>query len=294
MTNDTNPKNEQTLASFRQQIDALDDKIIDLLIERIGIVTRVGTFKRQAWPGKCPIRAGREAEMVRRIVNKFRGTAVNPVAAAAIWRILIGSSTCVESPLSLSVYAPTPDDTFYWLAREYFGPTLPVTRQPHIKRVIGDVMDGKTSVGVVPMLQGGSEPWWISLMQKGDNVPKIFARIPFVERDTPGKNAPAALAVACIDPEETGDDLSIVVLDADHNVSQHRLQTALTQAKFPARWIDIGSPNASTRRHVLEIKGFLTPANKAFETVLAELGGSLLNTSYLGAYAAPVILANPN
>ncbi len=60
------------LAAFRRQIDEIDDKIIDLLIERTGIVGRVGELKRKAAPGRCPIRPGREAEMLRRIMKNSK------------------------------------------------------------------------------------------------------------------------------------------------------------------------------------------------------------------------------
>lgn len=274
------------LAPLRQQIDALDDRIIALLIERIGVVARVGELKRAARPGLCPIRAGREADMLRRVMSKFEGTSFPPAAAAAMWRILIGASTCIENPLSLSVYVPERNDTLFWLAREYFGPTLPVTRQPHIKRVIGDVMDGKTSIGIVPALEsGGTDDWWASLLPSEENMPKIFACLPFLND---GSASPAAMAIACITPEATGDDLSLLALDTDGNASQHRLQNAFMQCKLQARWISITMPSSSIRRHLVEIKGFITADDAALQPLASDLGASLQKISFLGAYAAPV------
>src|SRR5690606_37249880 len=125
----------------------------------------------------------------------------------------------------LSVYTPDRNDTLYWLAREYFGPTLPVIRQPHINRVVSDVMDGKAAIGIVPTLHDDDAgDWWKVLMSEDGNIPKIFAHIPFVYENTPGAIIPAALAIGRIAPEETTDDVSFVVLEADHNVSQNRLQ----------------------------------------------------------------------
>lgn len=278
----TENPNDTELAAFRQKIDALDDKIIALLIERIGIVANVGEMKRRTAPGQCPIRAGREADMVRRIMGKFEGSLFPPAAAAAMWRILIGASTSVESPLSLSICVAERDETLYWLAREYFGPTLPVTRQPHVKRVVGDVMDGKTSIGIVPMLTADSD-WWTSLMPEGDNVPKIFACLPFV-----GDGAPVALAIACIRPESTRDDVSLLALDTDGNLSQNRLQAVFAQTRLQAKWISITTPSAATRRHLVEIKGFITASDDTMAPLIAELGASLQKISFLGAYASPV------
>jgi len=279
--------NNEALQTFRQEIDALDDKIIALFRERIDIIARVGQWKGAHHPGECPIRAGREAEMIRRVMQKFEGSKFNPVAAAAMWRILIGSSVCVESPLSLSIYATDKDDLFYWLAREYFGPTLPVTRQPHVNRVFGDLKDGKASIGIVPTLHSDTTNWWLGLMPQ--DAPKIFARIPFVADGAPAKY-PAALAIAHIKPEDSGNDVSLMVLEADHNVSQNRLQTAFAKAKLTARWISITSPDATRRQHLIELKGFVTAASAEIKTFSADLGESVIQMNYLGSYALPIVV----
>ena len=91
---------DSEIAAFRQQIDEIDDKIANLLIERTAVVSRVGEVKHKAGPGKCPIRPGREAAMVRRITAKFENTPFLPAAAAAIWRIIIGMSTAVQPNIS--------------------------------------------------------------------------------------------------------------------------------------------------------------------------------------------------
>jgi chorismate mutase/prephenate dehydratase len=279
---------DSPLTAFRQEIDALDDKIIELFRERIEIIARVGEWKRATFPGECPIRAGREAEMITRVMKKFEGSKFSPVAAAAMWRILIGSSVSIESPLALSVYTPGQDDMFFWLSREYFGPTLPITRQPHINRVIGDVNDKKASIGIIPTLQGDDTTnWWSSLLAQ--DGPKIFARIPFVSDGIPGRYH-AALAIAHIKPEDSGNDVSLIVLDADHNASQNRLQTTFTKENLQPRWISINTPHASMRRHLIELKGFVNLDTPAMKAVLADLGNSVMNIVYLGSYALPIVV----
>lgn len=283
-----NPEQQEKLAAFRARIDALDDQIIDLLIERIGIVSQVGQMKRGVNPGQCPLRPGREADMVRRVAGKFRGTPFSPAAAAAMWRILIGASTSVEGTLKISAYAPDKDDRLYWAAREYFGPFIPVMRQPHINRVIGDVMDGKASVGLVPGLAGSDTPWWTSLLDAG--APRIFAHVPFTHYETPGNHTPSSLAIGHIAPEPTEDDISIIVLDTEYNVSQHRLQTAFVQAGLGAQWLSIGNPHASSRHHLIELKGFIDDNHAGMQAFLKSMGDAVLNVTYLGAYAVPFTL----
>jgi chorismate mutase / prephenate dehydratase len=289
-----NSKFNNELSAFRKQIDDIDDKLIELLIQRIGIVKQVGALKMANEPGKCPIRAGREADMVRRIMKKFEGTAFFPAAAGAIWRTLIGASTSAESQLTISVFAPGQNNDYYWLGREYFGAFNPSIKQPNVKRVIGDVMDGKASVGIIPMPHHtDTEHWWTNLMQPGKDMPRVFAQVPFIYPDSMDKDASIGLAIACIEPEQTADDLTLVVMETDYNVSQHRLQTAFATAKMEARWITIATLTPSSRHHLLEIRGFITPDHSGMKSLLASLGpSSVLQTHYLGSYATPVLMSN--
>lgn len=285
--------NDDKLAKFRHKIDEIDEKIIQLLKERIEIVKQVGEFKKKTTTVPCPIRPRREAEMVRRIVEKFRVSDFPSSAAAAIWRIIIGASTGREANLTLSVLAGENDNNLYWLAREYFGPASPIIKQPHINRIIGDVLDGKAAVGIVPFLRSAdTNNWWTVLMQPGANTPKIFAHVPLIYTDIPGKAIPSALAIAKLIPEPSGDDMSLIVIEADHNVSQHRLQTAFINAKLEVTWINIANLTPASRHHLVEIKGFITAGHAGFSASLSALGSSVLSTYFLGAYATPMTIDN--
>ncbi len=292
---DTQDRTETELMAFRKQIDEIDDTIINLLKERINIVSRVGEYKRRTAPGRCPIRPAREAEMIRRIIAKFENSQFLPAAAAAIWRIIIGASTSVEANLTVSVFTPDRDNDYFWMAREYFGPFIPIIKQPHIKRVLGDIMDGKAAVGIVPMLRSADSTfWWTNLVQQGNDIPKVFARIPFVYNGTPPRDAPSALAISRLAPEPSGNDCSLMVLEADHNTSQNKLQSAFTNARLDATWINIATLTPSVRHHLVEIKGFVTLEHAGIEMLMNTLGSSVINLSFIGAYAVPVILNNGN
>jgi chorismate mutase/prephenate dehydratase len=284
---------ESELLAFRRQIDDIDDQLFALLKERIAIVTRVGEYKRRTAPGRCPIRPAREAEMIRRVIGSFEDSTFPPAAAAALWRIIIGASTSVEANLTLSVFAPERDNDYVWMAREYFGPFVPITRQGHIKRVIGDVMDGKTAVGIVPMLRSADTTfWWTNLVHAGNDAPRVFARIPFVYSGAPSRGTPSALAISRLNPEPSGDDSTLLVLEADHNVSQTKLQTTFTNARLDASWINIATLSPSARHHLIEVKGFVTLDNPSIDVLKHSLGSSLYHLSFLGAYANPVIIHN--
>ena len=72
------------LALFREQIDEIDLKILNLLKDRMEIVKNVGELKK-SYNEKFYIRANREADMIKNLVNladdKFpKSTIIN------IWR----------------------------------------------------------------------------------------------------------------------------------------------------------------------------------------------------------------
>lgn len=279
------------LEQFRSQIDALDNQIIQLLKDRLHVVGQVADYKRSHFPHQFPIRAGREATMVRRIAEVFKGTDFAPAAAAQLWRLIIGTSTALEEALTISVYAPENDRDLFWLAREYFGPASTITKQPHINRVIGDVMDGKSAVGVVPTLStNSSDSWWSHMIHPSTDAPRIFAHLPFFYTQENPKHFPSGLAFSRITPEDSGDDVSIYVMEVENDVSQHRLQTALTAENLAANWLGVASPLPNARQHLIEIKGFITPESPSFMAFRASMGATLRQAHFLGAYAVPFII----
>lgn len=289
MTKPTGDLNPAELSALRQQIDSIDDQLAELLLRRIALVADVGELKRRHTPGQNPIRPAREADMVRRIVAKFVGTPFPQAAAVDMWRSLIGACISVEAPLVVSVFAPEREETLYWLAREYYGSYISLVRQPHIKRVIGDIMDGKATVGIVPMLHSDDATfWWTNILQDSADMPKIFAHVPFASITPPGRSTPSGLAIGRVVPEPSGQDKTLIVIEAEANVSHSKLQTAMIQAKLEASWINIATLHPNVRHHLIEIKGFVTLHHESIQFLLSQLGSAVQHVSFLGAYAVPM------
>ncbi|MEZ5690378.1 MAG: chorismate mutase [Rickettsiales bacterium] len=285
---------EKELAIFRKQIDEIDNVIISQLKKRIGIVKQVGSLKYSKTNIPCPIRPGREAEMIRDITERFAESDFPAASAAAIWRIIIGASTNVESKLTTSIFSDEKESKLYWLAREYFGPNIPIIKQPYVKRVISDVIEDKASVGIVPNMDNISDDdnWWVLLLQQGENSPKIFAHIPFVNNQPTDRNNPSALAIAKLIPEPSGDDISIIVIEAEHNVSQNRLQTIFSSIGLNARWLTTTTINPASRHHLIEVRCFVDENHEELKQALSALGRALFRCYFLGAYATPIDFTN--
>lgn len=277
------------LLTLRQQIDALDDDIALLLQRRAGLVTKVGAWKQANAAGRCVLKPGREATLTRRVAGLFGGKGYSPFHGASIWRAIINASLAVEGEIKISVSA----GDLYWLAREYFGGGVPVIRQPNPKRVLSDVFDGKCAIGVMPFIRNDEESrWWpdfIALSAGAKEKPHIFACLPFVFQGKPPHDAPRALAVGFIQPEETGDDVTYLAIEADETTSMHKVQTAFAQSKLQGNWVDIAALPGGRRYHVVEISGFITPQHEAFKQFERNMGSSLMSTVFLGACAAPLV-----
>ncbi len=282
-----------SLIPLREQIDAIDEQLIGLIKQRIAVVEKVGEFKKATAPNLCPIRAGREATMIRSIAECFKDSSFSAATAAAIWRLIIGASTHAESKLVISVLYTEKEHDYFWMAREYFGPSVTITKQPNVKRVISDVLEGKSTIGLLPNFSASDgDEWWASLVQAAADAPKIFAHLPFVFTDESAKRMPTALAIAKLLPEDSGEDVSFYVLNTANDVSQHRLQSSFTSANLIAQWHGISAPQMDSRLHLVELQGFIEPSHEQFKQFTDSLGASLLQTTFLGAHALPFTLAS--
>lgn len=277
------------LVELRRQIDAMDAQIVALLKQRTEIVQQVGKFKKKQNGKGCMIRPGREADMLRRIWSEFADGPFSPVAACAIWRIIIAASTAVEAEMRISVYAPDSDATLYWLAREYFGSLSPVARHPNCNRVVGDVVDGKAEVGILPPLTDEvNGTWWLTLAQQEENPPRIFAHVPFVTSQSEPRRH-ASFAIARIDAEPTGDDITLIAIEAA-DTSINRLTTAFAMAGMKASRIAfVNSMSGNTVHHLLQVQEFVAPTDPRLANVLGKIGEGLVYSKVLGSYANPII-----
>ncbi len=286
---------EEKLAEYRKEIDKLDSQIADLLKVRIRVVEKVGALKVQHAPDKCPLRPGREAAQLRRMLERFKDSAFLPEAVAQIWRTIISASLAVEGKLRIAVCITDEHPELFWLAREYFGGFTSFTREPGIKRILGAIIDGKADIGILPAIRNGSAaPWWPELTRRGPGWPKIFARIPFTETPRMHTERTAALAIGKILPEPSGDDISCFAFEAEDNTSMHKLQSAFSSAKLEAQWVDILTQGNGERQHCVEIKGFITDTDERFQHFLSILGNAVIRYTFLGAYATPLMITAPN
>jgi len=178
-----------SLAELRAAIDRIDGDMHRLLMERGEIISRLIQVKRTSDSGSA-FRPAREAEMMRRLVERHQG--ILPLdTAESIWRVIIATFTYVQAPFRVHGDLSTGDAAMRDCARFHFGFTVPFVPHMGAAGVVAAVGGSKGDLGLVSATAGGSA-WWSAL--EPDDAPKIIARLPFVER----KDHPAGLPVFAI------------------------------------------------------------------------------------------------
>src|SRR6516165_631922 len=154
------PPSPPSLAELRKEIDAIDESVHRLLMQRGDIIDRLIRVKQTQEVGSA-FRPAREADMMRRLVERHRG--ILPIdTVESIWRVIISTFTYVQAPFSvhadISVGEPAMRDS----ARFHFGFTVPYV--PHLSAdgVIAAIAQSKGDLALVSATSSHA-PWWIAL-----------------------------------------------------------------------------------------------------------------------------------
>ena len=87
----------EILKPYRARIDALDDKIVDLLVERIGIIREVGHLKAEK--GIAPILQDRVDEVRERAAARAEAQGLDGALVRELYARLIAFSCDLEESI---------------------------------------------------------------------------------------------------------------------------------------------------------------------------------------------------
>src|SRR5437763_6389471 len=156
-----------TLADLRREIDRIDESMHRLLMERGDIIDTLIATKKTAESGSA-FRPAREADMMRRLVERHRG--ILPLdTAESIWRVIIATFTYVQAPFSVHADLSAGEAAMRDSARFHFGFTVPFMAHMGASGVVTAVSASRGDIGLVPAT-GGSAAWWTAL--EADDAPK--------------------------------------------------------------------------------------------------------------------------
>lgn len=163
------------LRAIRDRIDAIDEAVHRLLIDRSGVIAELIRIKGTSKPGAA-FRPDREADMMRRLVVRHSGEL--PLATVEhIWREIITTFTAMQAPFDI-VTGPVRDPlAMRDLVRFYFGFSVPVVVAKSNADAIAEVTRSGQRIAVLAAEK--SDRWWSPLADT--DAPKVFAKLPFIE-----------------------------------------------------------------------------------------------------------------
>lgn len=272
-----------SLEDLRREIDDIDVDLQDLLIRRAAIAEAIGKAKGE---NRVFIRPGREAQVVRHLLERHRGN-FPKVAMVRIWREIIAALTALQGPFTVAVYAPDGRQDLKYLARFHYGSITPLTAYESAAGVLRAVSEGTATLGVLPLPQNDDEdPWWRVLARGGDEQPRVVARLPFAALPHLA-NGGEALAVAVMAPEESGDDRSFLVVETTEQISRGMLMGWLDKAGIAVHEIMHWEDEPEQRLHLVEAEGFLAADDERLAALQAAALEEIHQVWTIGGYAEP-------
>ena len=188
------------LEALRAELDRVDDAMHDLLMRRAEVVAQVGSLGAK---GRVPLRPGREASILRRLLARNRG-ALAPATLVRVWREMLAGSSAQQNPMVIVTGDPALDA----VVREHFG-ALARADAMDPAGAIAQVRCGEAALAVLPF-PSATARWW-SELAAAERWPRvhIVARLPFWAR----RGAVEALVLSAAAPDPSGNDRSLIVGD---------------------------------------------------------------------------------
>lgn len=137
-----------SLEKLRKQIDQLDEKLVQLLNERIEVALEIGKTKKEQG-GEIYVPA-REKAVFDRVRALSEGGVLSAEAATAIYREIMSAALAIESNLKIAYLGP-PATFTHQAARSKFGASVDYHPVVTITDVFTAVEQGTADYGVVPI-----------------------------------------------------------------------------------------------------------------------------------------------
>ena len=279
---------ERNLAALRDEIDEIDDRIHDLIMRRAAIVERIRTAKAAGNADSSDhagvfMRPGREAQVLRRLIARHRGT-LPAFVVARIWREMISAFCALQTPFRVALHAPTKSVGYWDMARNHYGSGVSMSLHTSAQRVLQIVSEGG-AIGILTYPQDGeSEPWWPAIAIGGL---KVIARLPFYESLDSRYEQLASLVVAPFSEPAGEDGITLAALSIQGELSRDRLSGMLGELGYDAH-IAASHENGEETLFLLEIRGPAAAEDPAILSLLETLADIEARYIPLGGYAAPV------
>ncbi len=296
MENQHNKTVQPALLALRQEIDAIDNQIIDLLSKRMEVIHRVGELKKNNQE-KFFIRSNREADMIKDLVkradNKFPTSAI-----VSIWRKIIASANMHEQPLQIALHNPRNIADYNYLLREYYYDAVPIISHDSTTNVVSEIEKGAAHIGVFALPKVGDESersdisdnWWIGLANNKSGI-KVFAKVPFIKAEEQSNKAQISLVAVAIKPaEQSQEDNSLLYIEVKKEVSRSQILAALNENNLHGNILkSVKLPQVDdVIFYLVDVAGFFTEETQNIQNFTKSKIRPYVKV--LGSYATPIKL----
>lgn len=137
----------RSLPELRDQIDAVDNQLLELLNRRAAFALEVGELKRTE--GSVVFRPEREAQVIRSLQERNAGP-LKPDGIAHVWREIMSSCRALEARQRVAYLGPA--GTFSEQAAvQFFGASIDHVPCANFDEVFHAATSGRADFGVVPV-----------------------------------------------------------------------------------------------------------------------------------------------
>jgi len=288
---------DQALLALRKEIDQVDNQLISLFEQRMGIITKVGELK-QSNKEKFLIRSSREADMIKDLVSKV-GANFPKSTIVDIWRKLITAANMKEQSLTIAIHNPKNISDYNYLVKSYYNDAVPLHVFDSATSIVSAMEKGQAQIGIFALpandheeqnkKEDNNENWWIGLANNRLGL-KVFAKIPFIEfsDEEKNRNQIQLVAVALKEPEKSREDNSLLYLEVSKEFSKMQILSSLKEQGLSAKILkSVKLPQVDGMVfYLVDLQGFYLEA----DDVIKNFSKSKIKpyVKVLGHYAVPI------
>lgn len=273
------------IEELRKQIDAVDDQMHDLLMQRVCLAEQIGRLKAENSEQRAvgAVRSKREIEIMRRLWNRHKGNLDRHVMIR-IWREIISACVNLQSPLTLAVFMPERGMGNLEIARDYFGTYTPMLSCRSVSLVLKELTQGEANVAILSLNDDKQTCWWYSVAQEYKRSVNIFLKLPLTGEHGQG-NGRSVYALSKQPYEASGEDKTLLVAETDGSLSLSTLDLLLKAGGIPTNAIcDTYMPDMMHKAYLFEVEGCLSDKDERLNAVIEKENGKITTLRVIGGY----------
>ena len=274
------------LEELRREVDRLDNAMVDLLVDRLQAVRAIAGLKQRVAAGQPAIRPGREAVILRRLIERA-GERFPAGTLVRMWRELLAATTRAQAPLVVAACVPAGQPELWDMARDHFGSQSPIRRTTSTSQALRLLADRSVQLAVLP-LPDEHDPWWSSLLDTSVRPLRVVARLPFA----PAAAYPEGSGAYVVGRHRAGPVRGRRQSAGDRDRRRGRPRPAARSpggSRFDAQ-LARDPPRRGNRPalHLLALDGFLPAHEPRLAHALNGAREHVLRSAWLGSYARPL------